>query len=253
MEVDPQDHDPDRPLPYVEDARRAQLEGDGAQPEGVEEREGRVENVPHPAGWWERNWGWVVVAVGAGIAVLGGITVVYYLYRRIKRLEKALGAASNYPKHQEHSLIKNAVNLSQCQRSIENLKQEVKNVSNVLTQRVERNSGELSQCQKSIDTLKQEVKNVSNVLTQRVERNSGELSQCQKSIESLKQEVVQNSGRINRLAKDQLFHDKKVLATEEKLLKTQRFVVDMAQRQKWPWPFNNRVHGLEEELGLPKK
>ena len=162
MEVDPQDHDPDRPIPYVEDARRAQLEGDGAQPEGaVDEGEGRVENIPHPAGWWERNWGWVVVAVGAGVAVVGGIAVVYYLYRRIKRLE--------------------------------NWKREV---------------------------------------IQRIERNSG---------------------RIDKLAKDQLFHDKKVLATEEKLVKTQRFVVDMAQRQKWPWPFNNRVHGLEEEFGLPKK
>ena len=233
MEVDPHDHDPDIPHDYVEDAYRAQLQGDvedGAQQEGdVDDGEDRVGNIQHPAGWWQRNWGWVVVAVGAGIAVVGGITVVYYLYRRIKRLERALGDASKYPRHQgmvENSFMKNAV--SQCQKSIESLKQEVKGVSGI-----------------------------TNELAKSVQRNSGDLSQCQKSIESLKQEVVQkierNSGRINKLAKDQVFHDKKVLATEEKLVKTQRFVVDMAQRQKWPWPFNNRVHGLEEELGLPKK
>ena len=223
MEVDPHDHDPDIPHDYVEDAYRAQLQGD------VDEGEDRVGNVPHPAGWWKRNWGWVVVAVGAGIAVVGGITVVYCLYRRIKRLERALGDASKYPRHQgmvENSFMENTV--FQCQKSIESLKQEVKGVSDV-----------------------------TNLLAKSVQRNFGNLYQCQKSIESLKQEVVQkierNSGKIDKLAKDQVFHDQKVLATEEKLVKTQRFVVDMAQRQKWPWPFNNRVHGLEEEFGLPKK
>ena len=157
MEVDPHVHDPDIPHDYVEDAHRVQLEG-GAQEGDVDEGVG---NIQHPAGWWQRNWGWVAVAVGAGIAVVGGIAVVYCLHRRIKRLE----------------------------------------------------------------SLKQEV-------IQRIKRNSG---------------------RIDKLTKDQFFHDKKVLATEEKLVKTQRFVVDMAQRQKWPWPFNNRVHGLEEEFGFPKK
>lgn len=43
-----------------------------------------------------------------------------------------------------------------------------------------------------------------------------------------------------------------VSTVQEKLVNTQRFIVDMAQRQKWPWPFNNRIKGLEEEFGLPK-
>ena len=108
------DHDPQDHYPvHVEDANRAQLGGDvegaahpegdvegGAHPEGDVEGcahpegdveggahpEGERENVPHPAGWWERNRGWVVVAVGAAI-VVGGIVAVYCLHKRITHLE----------------------------------------------------------------------------------------------------------------------------------------------------------------------
>ena len=37
------------------------------------------------------------------------------------------------------------------------------------------------------------------------------------------------------------------------LANTQEFTAEMAQRLKWPWPLNNRIWGLEEEYGLPKK
>lgn len=42
-------------------------------------------------------------------------------------------------------------------------------------------------------------------------------------------------------------------ALQDRLNSIQFFVVDMAKRQKWPWPFNNRLKGLEETLELPKK
>ena len=46
---------------------------------------------------------------------------------------------------------------------------------------------------------------------------------------------------------------KDISTINDKILNTQRFIVDVANRQKWPWPFNNRIKGLEEEFGLPKK
>ena len=64
-----------------------------------------------------------------------------------------------------------------------------------------------------------------------------------KKIQHLQRSVEQG---VSRNSKD-------ISAINENVLNTQRFIVDMANRQKWPWPFNNRVKGLEEEFGLPKK
>lgn len=66
-----------------------------------------------------------------------------------------------------------------------------------------------------------------------------------KNQEALAQRVQANSETIAANAA-------KASSVDEKLVKTQRFIVDMAQRQKWPWPFNNRIRGLEKEFGLPK-
>ena len=69
--------------PFVGDGGRLDdinpLVGDGGRLDG----EGN-EVLPAAARWWERvrsNWKWVAVAVG-------GIIVIYYLWRRISRLEK---------------------------------------------------------------------------------------------------------------------------------------------------------------------
>ena len=59
--------------------------------------------------------------------------------------------------------------------------------------------------------------------------------------------------KVETAAKDVATASTKVSAVQERLVNTQRFIVEMAQRQRWPWPFNNRIRGLEEEFGLPKK
>ena len=74
---------------------------------------------------------------------------------------------------------------------------------------------------------------------QHLERSLLETTRTVEAFPSVEQGVSRNS--------------KDISAINEKVLNTQRFIVDMANRQKWPWPFNNRVKGLEEEFGLPKK
>ena len=59
--------------------------------------------------------------------------------------------------------------------------------------------------------------------------------------------------KVEKAAKDVATASTQVSAVQERLVNTQRFIVEMAQRQRWPWPFNNRIRGLEEEFGLPKK
>ena len=61
-----------------------------------------------------------------------------------------------------------------------------------------------------------------------------------KNQEALAQEVQANAAKVS--------------SVDEKLLKTQKYIVDVAKRQKWPYPLNNYFRGgLEEELGLPKR
>ena len=57
--------------------------------------------------------------------------------------------------------------------------------------------------------------------------------------------------KLEATARDAATTAADVLAVHKKLVDTQTFIVEMAQRKKWPWPFNNRIQGLEQEFGLP--
>ena len=167
-----------------------------------------------------------------GVAI-GGVVLAYFLYKqhkKIQHLERSLlettHALETFTKvpitaHQKSSLegdvIRNTKGVSLALRAVENLERKV--ASNAAT------GGKLLQIQGAIGRLEQ-----------KVQGNA-------KSIAAVSQRLEQG---VSTNKKD-------ISVIEDKVVNTQRFIVDMAQRQKWPWPFNNRIKGLEEEFGLPKK
>lgn len=77
------------------------------------------------------------------------------------------------------------------------------------------------------------------------------LSETNTTLEDVKQ--IAAASRSKSLEQGISKNAMAILAMEEKIVNTQSFIVDMAKRLKWPWPFNNRIQGLEDEFGLPKK
>ena len=251
------DYDGFGQLDFVEDGARPEDEGgDGADEGGAGE-----DGVQHPAGvepeqevlrWWE-NLNWKLIA-GVGVVAIGGVVVAYFLYKqhkKIQHLERSLlettHALETFTKvpitaHKESSLegdvIRNSKGVSLALRAVENLEQKV--ASNAAT------GDKLLQIQGAIGRLERKV--ASNAAT------GDKLLQIQGAIGRLEQRVQKSIATISQSLEQSVSTNKKdISVVEDKVVNTQRFIVDMAQRQKWPWPFNNRIKGLEEEFGLPKK
>ena len=205
-------------IPYVEDGVVGAKENDGGVERvvvGVVGQDGQ----PPPA---MTNWTWIVFAAAAGVAVAaatGGLIAAYCLYRKIKRLESA--PSSNV---------------------------EISDMLGRLAQKISRTTSKIESIDTRLAAVEKAVKSSSEV-SATVSSHSQKLASELGTALSWQSKVERT---LEATARDAATTAADVLAVHKKLVDTQTFIVEMAQRQKWPWPFNNRIRGLEQEFGLPK-
>ena len=217
---------------------------DGAEADERQDREdGRQELERRPESGIHINWKWVLAAE---LGVAGAVVAMYYLYNRITRLEDALAAAKG--------------KLSPC---VANQLDAVMKRQSALMRKVQTNAKDIAAHAAKVSTFSEKVQaNGAKVSTvaENVQANAAKISTVAEKIQAngakvstVAEKVQANAAKISTVAEKVQANGAKVSTVDEKLVKTQEFIVDMAQRLKWPWPFNNRIKGLEQEFGLPKK
>ena len=88
-----------------------------------------------------------------------------------------------------------------------------------------------------------------NRLESTVNRLESMVNRLESTVNRLESTVNANSRRIGKLEETLIDNS----ALQDKVKNIEDFVVEMAQRQKWPWPLNNRLKGLEDQLELSRK
>ena len=208
------------PVPYVEDGAGAK-ENDGGVERvmvGVAGQDGQ----PPPG---MTNWTWIVFAAAAGVAAVAAATgaiMAYCLYRKIKRLESA--PSSNI---------------------------EMSDMLGRLTQKISRTASKIESIDTRLAAVEKAVKSSSEV-SATLSSHSQKLSNLASELGTALSWQSKVERKLEATTRDAATTAADVSAVHKKLVDTQKFIVEMAQRQKWPWPFNNRIQGLEQEFGLPK-
>ena len=208
------------PPRYVEDGAGAEERDLEEERDAAEHRAGR--NGAPPA---VTKWTWMALAA-AGVAVAaaaGGLILAYCLYRRIRRLEMA--PSGNVEASDALARLARKVSLT-----------------------VHGINERLAAVEKALKSAKS-----SSEVSATLDKHSQTLSALTRQLNAMAAKQNNVALKVETAAKDVATASTKVSAVQERLVDTQRFIVEMAQRQKWPWPFNNRIRGLEEEFGLPKK
>ena len=199
-------------FPYVED---------GAQQD-------KNDGDPAPAPAATINWTWIAFAAAAGVAVVAataGGFVAYYLYRRIKRLENAPSGDV-----------------------------EISDAFGRLAQNISRTASKIESVDARLAAVEKAVKaaNSSTEVSATLSDHSKKLTSLGSQLGTVLSQQSNLEQKLESTTRDAAATAANVSTMHKKLVDTQRFIVEMAQRQKWPWPFNNRIRGLEEEFGLPK-
>ena len=200
---------------YVEDGAGAEERDWEEERDAAEHRAGR--NGAPPA---VTKWTWMALAAAAAA---GGLILAYCLYRRIRRLEMA--PSSNVEASDALARLARKVSLT-----------------------VHGINERLAAVEKALKSAKS-----SSEVSATLDKHSQTLSALTRKLNAMAAKQNNVALKVEKAAKDVATASTKVSAVQERLVNTQRFIVEMAQRQKWPWPFNNRIRGLEEEFGLPKK
>ena len=173
----------------------------------------------------QTRWTWIALAAAgvAAVAAAGSLLVAFLLYRRIRRLESA--PSSN---------LEVSDTLASLARKV------------FLTERI---IGRIDARLAGVVQKMASPREISDTFS----RHSQRLSALEAGLKATASRQTHIEQKFEAVAKKTAATAERVSTLHEKLVGTQRFIVDMAQRQKWPWPFNNRIRGLEEEFGLPKK
>ena len=206
---------------YVEDGAR--------QPDGGVER--AMVGVAGQDGESPPNWTWIAFAAAAGLAVAAaaaaGGFIAYCLYRKIKRLESDPPSSSNV---------------------------EMSDALGRLAQKISRTASKIDSIDARLAAVEKAVKaaDSSSEVSATLRSHSQKLSILGSQLGAALSRQSNVERKLEASARDVAATAADVSVVHEKLVDTQKFIVEMAQRQKWPWPFNNRIRGLEQEFGLPR-
>ena len=183
----------------------------------------------------------LIVTASLGIGIL--LFMLYKQHKRIKALEEVMAVTDINVKTKSVAKLNGSIAaLEQVVDKHRVWKGRMESSINAVNTAVNDINGMLATTSSKIDGLKKATNDINGKLA----TTSSKIDGLKKATNDINGKLATTSSKIDGLKK----------ATNDihaNLLNTQRFVVDMAQRQKWPWPFNNRVKGLEEEFGLPKQ
>ena len=176
----------------------------------------------------------LVVTASLGIGAL--LFILYKQHKRIKALEEVMAVTKI--KFKTESVPKLNPRIGMLEHQMFHMKSRM-DALNTATNNI---NGKLAATSSKIDNINGKFAATSS----KIDNIIGKFAATSSKIDNIIGKLAATSSKIDDM-------EKAMNEISANLVNTQRFVVDMAQRQKWPWPFNNRVKGLEEEFGLPKK